>query len=102
MIILTRDQANQVRGFTNGNALAPSPLVDGTFALPGTVLDDPAHQQHRAFLSGLPQRELTRSDFLYSKAGDPIDGTPNTLTADDIALIEACAFAPWWGEQVTV
>ena len=55
MIILTQDEANQVRGQTTlGHALAPRPLVDGTFVLPEAVLSDPAHEKHWKLLSTLP------------------------------------------------
>ncbi len=56
MIILTRAQANRVRGLsTEGHALAPVPLANGTFALPETVLDDPAHARYRNILNQLPK-----------------------------------------------
>ena len=61
MIILTREQANRVRGLTiPGHALAPVPLADGTFALPESVLTDPAHARFHAGLAALP-RVLDRS-----------------------------------------
>jgi hypothetical protein len=51
MIILTYDQANQVRGLTvAGHALAPAPLADGTLALPDAVLNDPYHAIHHEYL----------------------------------------------------
>ncbi len=51
MLILTPDQANQVRGLTvAGHALAPALLTDGNFALPEAALDDPYHAVHAQFL----------------------------------------------------
>ena len=63
MIILSRTDANQVRGLTlRGAALAPRPFrsgspnvnVAGKFGLPEAVLNDPAHNSHVAFLATLP------------------------------------------------
>lgn len=55
MIILTANQADQVRGLTvKGHALAPRPLANGTFALPVSVLTDPAHAKRWALLKTLP------------------------------------------------
>lgn len=55
MILLTVSEADQVRGPTAPNhALAPRELADGNFVLPVEVLDDPAHEQHHAFLNNLP------------------------------------------------
>jgi hypothetical protein len=56
MIILTSTQANRVRGLTTeGHGLAPVPLANGTFALPESVLDDPAHARYRNILDRLPK-----------------------------------------------
>jgi hypothetical protein len=55
MILLTRQQANRIRGRTAlGHALAPMQLVNGRFVLPESVLDDPAHARFHAFLRTLP------------------------------------------------
>ena len=55
MILLTVAEADQVRGPTAPmHALAPKELKDGDFVLPVEVLDDPAHEQHHAFLNTLP------------------------------------------------
>ena len=66
MIILTAQQADDVRGPTSdGCALSPVPLADGvTFVLPETVLDDPAHQQHHEALALLPRREIEPEEWV--------------------------------------
>lgn len=65
MIILTTEQADQVRGPTTaGSALDPVPLADGqTFVLPESVLQDPAHSMHHAFLETLPRRTINPSEW---------------------------------------
>ena len=51
MLILDAATADQVRGLISpGNALAPRPLADGTFALPVSVLNDPAYETLWDFL----------------------------------------------------
>lgn len=58
MIVLTAEQAEEVRGPTaTGAALEPVSLADGvTFVLPEAVLSDPAHAERRAMLESLPRR----------------------------------------------
>ena len=67
MIILTREQANRVRGLTtSGHALVPIPLADGRFALPESVLADPEHARYHAGLAALPRvtdRSLSEADY---------------------------------------
>ena len=75
MIILTRTQANRVRGLSiEGHALAPAPLTNGTFALPESVLDDPAHARYRNVLNELPK---VPDDSI--RRGEPQDITDPTL-----------------------
>jgi hypothetical protein len=69
MIILTAVQADKVRGITtDGHALVPLPLKDGTFTLPLEVLDDPAHEAFADMLKVLPTREVD-----FGTRGDTID-----------------------------
>lgn len=64
MIILTKAQADLVRGRVNlTNSLAPRPLNDGTWVLPEKVLDDPVFTRYRTFLSGLPKATVTVSQW---------------------------------------
>lgn len=63
MIILTTQDAELVRGGTT-YALEPVPLMDGSFALPPRVLEDPHHERHWQFLSSLPQREVSDEEFI--------------------------------------
>lgn len=69
MIVLTSEQAAEVRGPTSeGCALEPVALADGvTFVLPETVLEDPAHQQHHEALALLPRREIEPGEWVVSK-----------------------------------
>lgn len=78
MIILTPAQADHVRGLTvKGHALAPRPLANGTFALPEAVLNDPAHAQHKAYLSALPKVEdsTIRAGTKGPNPNDPVTGS---------------------------
>lgn len=57
MIILTSQQAAQVRGISptvSYAALDPVPLRDGTFMLPEEVINDPAHADVKALLQSCP------------------------------------------------
>jgi hypothetical protein len=57
-IILTPEQADEVRGPTlNNSALDPVAYGD-VFILPAAVLSDLNHIHRHAFLSTLPQQEL--------------------------------------------
>lgn len=72
MIILTKLQANLVRGLTaKGHALAPRPMADGKFALPESVLNDPAHAKFRAILNALPK--IPDSSINPGTRADPAD-----------------------------
>lgn len=64
-IILTAAQAEEVRGPTApGAALEPALLADGvTYALPASILDDPAHVEWHAFLSALPRRGVAPEEW---------------------------------------
>ena len=56
-IILTKVQANQVRGLTvQGHALCPLLLADRNFAINANVLNDLYHDRYWQILSGLPQQ----------------------------------------------
>lgn len=59
MIVLTAEQAEQVRG----PMLDPREMVDGNFILPEAVLEDPAHAAVRELLAALPRRDVTAADF---------------------------------------
>jgi hypothetical protein len=50
-IKLTAEEADQVRG----PALVPIERLGGVFVLNEIVLDDPTHEEHHEFLSGLPR-----------------------------------------------
>lgn len=96
MIALTEAQANLVRGLTvMGHALAPVPLVDGTFVLPENCATDAAHLVRRTSLQGRPTRAVLTTEYLYNKA---------VPTAQEIALLAACEFKSTWlpGQLVTV
>lgn len=57
MIILTAEQAAQVRGISplaSFAALDPTPLRDGTFMLDEGVINDPAHADVKALLQSCP------------------------------------------------
>jgi hypothetical protein len=71
-IKLTADEANQVRMLSRlGHAIAPVPLKDGTLFLPLSVLDDPAHAQHHAFLLTLPQVATINTALLADGSQHP-------------------------------
>lgn len=73
MIIMTRDQAEKVTGTspTNGRAaLEPVALKDGTFMLPESVLEDPAHDDAKEFLTALPRKQTEEIVDLVYQAGD--------------------------------
>lgn len=64
MIILTAEQADQIRGPTSpGNALDPVALIDGSYVLPEAVIDDPAHHARHAYLQLLPCREVGSEEY---------------------------------------
>jgi len=103
MLILTPEEADQVRGLTSkGNALAPTPLLDGMFALPLQCAEDPGHSKFRRFLRVLPKQEVAPEDFLASKRGDPLQGKPATATQAERDLLEACSYKSDWQEGVAV
>ena len=59
LIILSESEAAMVAGPTTpGHALYPVPMADGRFALPLSVLVDPAHETRRDMLLFLPQEEI--------------------------------------------
>jgi hypothetical protein len=96
MIILTNEQADQVRGLTTmGHALAPFPLTDGTFVLAEECASDPAHAKHAALLKGLPTRSVEPGEYLHSK-GATDDGKPSTLTAAEAKLLADCEYKSEW------
>jgi hypothetical protein len=63
MIILTKEQANEVRGIIDGAGLEPILLKSGEYVLGEQVLLDPAHAQHHELLAALPKREVTTSEY---------------------------------------
>jgi len=63
-MILSAAEADAVRGTTTpGFALDPRALVDGTFALPPAVLNDPAHAARQDALVGMPQRDVAAEEW---------------------------------------
>lgn len=57
MLLLTAEQAARVRGPSDVDpdaVLDPIALPDGSFGLPASVLDDPAHELHHQMLETLP------------------------------------------------
>jgi hypothetical protein len=59
MIILTKDEADKVRGNSDsGHAIEPILLTDGTFMLGEEVLSDPHHESVKAILEVLPKRSV--------------------------------------------
>ena len=59
-ILLNQEQASQVRGGTGLFTLEPVWREDvGYFILGAEVLEDPFQERHRAFLSTLPQAEVS-------------------------------------------
>ena len=102
MIILTADEADQVRGLTvKGHALAPVPLTDGTFALPEACANDPAHAKRHDIINVLPTRKVDPSEYLASKAPDD-SGKPSTLTPEEEKLLADCEYKTDWKEGEAV
>jgi hypothetical protein len=64
-IVLTAEQADRVRGRTSPwTALDPVALTDGkTFALPGRVLRDPAHQSKWSELQKMSLRMVALEEW---------------------------------------
>lgn len=97
MIILTHEQANQVRGITtDGHALIPEPLVDGTFVLPEVAVTDPAHAPHHEALAALPTRDVAEDEYLAWKLGNAYDDRAPTINEEEAAFLESCSFSPDW------
>lgn len=70
MIHLTAEEADQVRGPTSPmHALMPRKLKDGTYVLPESVLDDPAHIMHHDFLQTMPTIADPTQDDYYASTG---------------------------------
>lgn len=64
LLILSSEDADAVRGpSAQGAALYPVPLLDGSFALPLSVLLDPAHAHHHARLVNLDRRDVAPDEF---------------------------------------
>jgi len=63
MIILTEQQAEQVRGIVNNAGLDPILLKSGEYALGEQVLLDAAHAHHHELLASLPKREVSPSEY---------------------------------------
>lgn len=64
-IILSSDDAAAVSGLNEAGdaALAPRMLANGMFALPVTVLSDPAHSAHHGRLAILVQRAVAPHEW---------------------------------------
>jgi hypothetical protein len=69
MIILTEQQAEQVRGIVNNAGLDPILLKTGEYVLGEQVLLDAAHAHHHELLASLPKREVTPSEYEGYDAG---------------------------------
>jgi uncharacterized membrane protein len=70
IIILTPEQANYVRGpseVDEKSILIPIATTDGNYILDTLVLDDPAHINHKEFLSTLPQITIETYRELYTE-----------------------------------
>jgi hypothetical protein len=106
MIILTADEANKVRGQTvPGAALAPTPLADGTFALPEAVLSSPAHQVHHTYLRGLPT--VPDESIRPGEPSDPNDPSSPIINSDyetDPAIVAKYMYESSWppGELIVI
>lgn len=64
MLLLTAQQAAMVRGPSAVDPtamLSPVALDDGRFALPASVLDDPAHEAHHEMLGSLPLASVSET-----------------------------------------
>jgi hypothetical protein len=103
MIILTKLQANLVRGLTIlGHALVPRPMTDGKFALPESVLDDPVHARFRPLLNALPKvpdssiKQGTRADINSPLVGSDWEQDP--------VVVQRFSFRQSWrsGETIEV
>lgn len=111
MIILTQAQADQIRGLTQkGHALAPKPFVasgasnpalNGMYGLPESVLTDPYHQKHWAFLSTLPK---IADNFIHAGIGGGIGNSPVTGSdwSQDKTLVQASTYQSNWPAGGTV
>jgi hypothetical protein len=89
-IVLSIEDANQVRMHTTlGHACAPVPLKNGTLILPLSLLDDPFHAQHNAFLSNLRRRSDVWTNEIADGAQYP----------DEVA---ACQYDQTWQVGVPV
>src|SRR5262245_61878703 len=66
VLLLTAEQAALVRGPSDIDPTAvldPVALADGRFALPASVLDDPAHESLHQMLGGLPWASISEADL---------------------------------------
>lgn len=101
-IVLTAAQADQVRGLTKkGHALAPAPLNDGTFALPMSVLDDPAHASLKSLLLQVTRRSVDPTEYMaYGYGGRGGKAMPAGISA----LVNASSFDLSWkaGKPVAI
>ena len=104
MIILTADEADKVRGLTvKYHALAPVPLNDGTFLLPMSVPDDPAHAAHADFLKSLQAREVELTEYLGYQAPPKKPWLRQSLPPEKDAILKANSFdGMLWPEGKTI
>lgn len=106
MIILTKLQANLMRGLTMaGHALAPRPMANGKFALPESVLSDPAHARFRPILNALPK--IPDSSIEEGVRENPDDLNSPIIGSDweqNPEAVKRFSFRPDWkpGETVEV
>ena len=104
MIILTQDQANQVRGYhALGHALAPVPLknsatsnalLNGMLALPEECISDPYFAQFASFLQSLPTYLPTsRIEHATFSAQGPSGNTDYSI---DSTVTGPCTYSASW------
>jgi hypothetical protein len=70
-IVLTQEQADQVTGETTpGHRIEPLAIGDGVFVVPTSVINDPAHAKHKAFLESLPTKDIPNSEISAAYGGN--------------------------------
>ncbi len=83
-VVLTAEIAAKIAGGSKRRAYAklePVPLADGTFMLPVTVLDDPAHADVRADLATLPRAAVAKLPlYAEDEAPEPVAALARALS----------------------
>lgn len=107
MIILTQDQANQVRGYhVLGHALAPVPLknsgtsnasLNGNLVLPEACIDDPAYAFLSDFLKTLPTYLPDTRISKGTPPNSPSDPPPSDADFSiDPTVVNQCTYSNDW------